>query len=497
MQRKTMIILLLAMVVGGCFVCACQSQTKSQRTPEVEKAQPLPRVVSASGKVVPIRWAALSFPLGGEVEELAVEVNDEVEEGEVLARLKATKLEQAVTQAEAALATAQARLAQVKAGARPQELEAAEQEVAAAKANLSVAQAGLEAAQAARDQAQAALKGARTGRDAAQAALKSAQAEVASAQAGVAAAKAELTLLKAGASERERAIAKLEIDQARNNLWGAQAQRDSIGGAVDRGEMRKADLDAAEAAVGNAHVAMQIAELRYEELEAGPRKEEVDRAQAQVDAAQAALKRAEAQVEAAQAQLQGAEAQVAVAQAQLAAAEAQVATAKAQVKGAEAQVAQAQARRDLLKAGARAEDVALAEAQVKEAQAALEAARAALSDAQLVAPFAGTVARLEVREGEVVAPGQPILYLGDLSELQVETTDLSEVDIAGVKVGQPVDITFDALPERKLTGRVKRIEPIATPSKGGTNYTVIISFDELDPDLRWGMTAFVDILLGD
>lgn len=64
-----------------------------------------------------------------------------------------------------------------------------------------------------------------------------------------------------------------------------------------------------------------------------------------------------------------------------------------------------------------------------------------------------------------------------------------------MKVDQPVDITFDALPERKLTGQVKRIEPMATPGKGGTNYTVIISLDKLDPDLRWGMTAFVDILL--
>ncbi|MEA3344869.1 MAG: efflux RND transporter periplasmic adaptor subunit, partial [Chloroflexota bacterium] len=463
--------LLIAVIVGeGYFASACQGRIKPRETSEpTEERSALPQVVSASGEVLPTRWAVLSFPMGGEVEELRVEANDEVEKRELLVRLKATELGKKVDLAEAALATAQSRLAQVKAGARPQEIAAADQEVAAAKA--------------ARDQAQAALEKAKIGQDAAQAAVKLAQTGVASAQAGVTSAEANLALLKAGAREEEREIAKLQIDQARNSLWAAQAQRDSTSGAVDRGEMRQADLDAAEAEVGNAHVAIQIAELRHEETEAGPRAEEIAQAQSGVDSAKAGVSEAKARIDSAQAQLRGAEAQVPIAEAQLAAAE--------------ARVAQAQAQRDLLKAGARAEDVAVAEAQVEEAGAALEAAKTSLADAQLEAPFDGTVARLETREGEMVSPGEPILYLGDLSSFQVKTTDLDEIDIARVEVGQQVELTFDALPERRLTGRVKRIEPMATPGRGGTNYTVVISFDKLDPDLRWGMTAFVDILVRD
>jgi len=242
--------------------------------------------------------------------------------------------------------------------------------------------------------------------------------------------------------------------------------------------------------VGSAHVALNIAELAYEEIEAGPRPEEIAPAQVQVNGARAALSGAEAQVEAVQAGLGGVRAGVAPAEAQVAAAEAQVAAAQARV-------AQAQAQLELLKAGPRPEDVALAQARVAEAEAALETAESALAQARFVSPFAGTVARLEVREGEVVSPGQPILYLGDLRTLQVETTDLNEVDIARVRVGQGVEITFDALPERIFTGRVESIEPIATPGQGGTNYTAIISLDQLDPELRWGMTAFVDIVVGD
>ncbi len=525
MQRRTWIALWIAIVVvgGGYLAYARHSQPKPQAVSEPVEAQSLSQVVSASGEVVPLRWAVLSFPLGGEIEALAVEVGDEVRVGMVLARLEATDLEQAVAQAEAALATAQAALAQVKAGPRPQEITAAQEEVSAATANLAVAQAARDqaqatlegakaseaVAQAAQDQALATLEGARAGEAAAQAGLNAAQAEVTAAQAGVSAAEAELTLLKAGASSQQRAIAKLQIDQARNNLWGAQAQRDSIGGAVKRKEMRDADLDAAEAQVGNAHVAVNIAELAYEEIEAGPRPEELAPAQVQVNSARAALSGAEAQVKAAQAQLDGAKAEVALAEAQVAAAqaqwdgakaqvalaEAQVAAAEAQVAAAQARVAQAQAQLELLKAGPRPEDVALAQARVREAEAALEAAESTLAKARLVSPFAGTVARLEVREGEVASPGQPILYLGDLSGLQVETTDLNEVDIARVRAGQQVEVTFDALPERTFAGRVERIEPMSTPGQGGTNYTAIIRLDQVDPELRWGMTAFVDIIV--
>ncbi|HJW84626.1 MAG TPA: secretion protein HlyD, partial [Anaerolineae bacterium] len=51
-------------------------------------------------------------------------------------------------------------------------------------------------------------------------------------------------------------------------------------------------------------------------------------------------------------------------------------------------------------------------------------------------------------------------------------------------------ITFDALPDLMLSGRVIRIAPMATPGKGGTNYTVVVAVEETDARLRWGMTAY-------
>jgi multidrug resistance efflux pump len=133
------------------------------------------------------------------------------------------------------------------------------------------------------------------------------------------------------------------------------------------------------------------------------------------------------------------------------------------------------------------------EAQVAQAEAALAQAESALTKATLVAPFAGTVSEIYPREGEVIALGTPVLVLGDLSTLRIETTDLDEIDVAQVAVGQEATVTFDALSERVFAGHVTQVSPMAEPGAGGVHYTAVIELDEIDPAIRWGMTAFVDI----
>jgi len=136
--------------------------------------------------------------------------------------------------------------------------------------------------------------------------------------------------------------------------------------------------------------------------------------------------------------------------------------------------------------------VALAEARLETAKAALAAAEKKLADLEIKALYAGVISEVYVREGEWVAPGQPILILADLENLRVETTDLNEIDVARVKVGDKVVITFDALPDVVVNGKVVLISPKASEGSG-VNYTVVIEMDEIPEALRWGMTAFVDI----
>jgi HlyD family secretion protein len=198
-------------------------------------------------------------------------------------------------------------------------------------------------------------------------------------------------------------------------------------------------------------------------------------------------------VEAAQAQVALTQAQVGLAENQVDAAGVAVAQAQAALEAAQAQVAQAQATLDRLRAGAAPEEVAVAESAVRQAREEVASAEAMRGLTTLTAPFDGTVGLIHVRQGEEVMPGQAVLVMGDLTTLRVETTDLDEYDVARVQPGQSADLTFDALPEKVLSGRVARVAPMSTPDQAATTYTVIIDFEEVDPALRWGMTAFVDL----
>jgi HlyD family secretion protein len=176
------------------------------------------------------------------------------------------------------------------------------------------------------------------------------------------------------------------------------------------------------------------------------------------------------------------------------------ASAGTEIRAAQAAVDVAIAQRDVSKAQLALskittlpEEIAVAEAAVQEAKVALEAAQVALSHTEVHAPFAGTIGQLDVRLGEFVAPGQPLFTLGDLSTLRVETTDLDEIDVAQITLGQQATVTFDALPDRPFTGHIVYIAPMADPGGGGVNYKVVLEVAEWDPVIRWGMTAFVDI----
>lgn len=172
-----------------------------------------------------------------------------------------------------------------------------------------------------------------------------------------------------------------------------------------------------------------------------------------------------------------------------------VAKAQADLELAQANLEAARKDYEILQKGPDPDDVAAAEARLANARDQLAAAESALKDLELVAPFAGTVSEIYVRAGEGVTPGMPILLLADLSHLKVETTDLNEIDVAQVRVGDRATITFDALPDLEVHGEVVRIASKAAAGSG-VNYTVAIELDEIPEELRWGMTAFVDIELG-
>ena len=172
---------------------------------------------------------------------------------------------------------------------------------------------------------------------------------------------------------------------------------------------------------------------------------------------------------------------------------AQVGQAAAAVEAAKAQQAQAEQQLALLKEDPSAEQIATARAQVAQAEAAVQVVRVALAQAEIRAPFAGTISALAISPGEAVVPGQTVLALTDLSQLRVETTDLSERDVAQVALGQEAVVYVEALAE-EIPGRVVGIAPQASTIGGDVVYTVSVELAEQPPGLRWGMSTEVEIV---
>lgn len=152
-------------------------------------------------------------------------------------------------------------------------------------------------------------------------------------------------------------------------------------------------------------------------------------------------------------------------------------------------------------AGPKASDLAAARLQVtqaeinlQQAQFSLQQAEAALANAQLVAPWAGTVLVVEAAVGATVGAGTPIVTLLDTSQLQFHTSNLSERDLAQVQPGQPVSVVLKSYPSQPVTGRVARIAPQAAGMVGDAAvFTIMIDLDPTSLDLRPGMTGRAEI----
>jgi multidrug resistance efflux pump len=146
-----------------------------------------------------------------------------------------------------------------------------------------------------------------------------------------------------------------------------------------------------------------------------------------------------------------------------------------------------------VQAGRASWEIASAEAGLQQAEAALDAARVALERTVLYAPFGGVVTRVDTEVGNTVAPGQAVVVLAALDELQVRTIDLTELDVVRVVPDQAATVTVDALPDTPLRGHVARIGLRDVDYRGDVTYPVIVELDETVPELRWGMTALVEI----
>jgi HlyD family secretion protein len=237
-----------------------------------------------------------------------------------------------------------------------------------------------------------------------------------------------------------------------------------------------------------ARVAAAEASLR--DLTAGARGAELERAAAELRAAEADAVRTERDL----ARLTPLAERQDVSQQQLDAARAAARTAAARRDAA------AQALR-LLQQGTRTERVRAARAEVEAARAALGAAEASARDLVLLAPIAGTVMGRHVEPGEILGAGEPALTVGDVRRPWVRIY-VSPAALARVRVGARATATLDAFPDRPFAGRVASVNDRAefTPRVALTEeeradllFGVKVDLDDSSGMLKAGLPVTVRI----
>ncbi len=179
---------------------------------------------------------------------------------------------------------------------------------------------------------------------------------------------------------------------------------------------------------------------------------------------------------------------------------------KATWEAAESGLAQAQAR--ILQAKAQKE---AASDRIKQAEANLTHASDVLSKTIYTAPFDGVITNLPVREGETVvigiqnSPGSTLMTLADMGIITAEVK-VDETDIVNVKLGQPADVTIDAIPNKTFKGKVSEIGDnaivrstgVATTqtlagSQEAKDFKVVVTLDSPPENLRPGLSTTAKI----
>lgn len=434
-MKKWLVLLIILGLVGVIVVILGLPRRLAGRTvqaPATATATPLPPAKAASQVVADAKVVPVrSAELSLPVSGIVAEIL--VKEGDFV------KADQPLLRLNAArqranLAQVEAQLSRAKARYEQTIAGSREQEISAAVASVDAAKAQLQK-----------LK------------QGSSTAEIESAQAALAAAQAELRRVQAGPDSQQLIAAKAELDNADAKRRQAQAAYDRVRGSPDIG--RLPESLALEQATNEYNAAL----ARYQALQKGANPADVAAARARVNQAQADLNRILAPANA------------------------------SDIAAAEAEVRRAQAQLDLLLAGPRAEEIAAVLADVQAAEAAVEEAQAAVAETELTAPFDGEIVSLDVILGQQVATGQPIVRMADFSEWRIETNDLTELDVVGILPGDPVSVSFDAIPGLELPGHVLRIKPIGENRQGDVTYTVIVGLDRNDDRLLWNMTSTVRI----
>ncbi|MCB1021132.1 MAG: HlyD family efflux transporter periplasmic adaptor subunit [Bryobacterales bacterium] len=389
MKKPVLIILLLALAGAGFWFW----RTSRDQTPD--------NVIAVSGNIR-MTEVEIAFKTPGKLAERLVDEGDTVKKGQIVARLDTETLQSQRERVQAALEAAEARLGQSRAG-----LAYAQENVASS--------------------------------------IDQRRAEVAAAGAML--------------EELERGSRPQEIQQAQAAVEAARARAEEARANLERGrelfkteDVSAQDFDRLKAAADSAQAALAQSQERLALVREGPRREQIQAAEAQKQRAQAGVRAAEA------------------------------------------------GRLDLQRIR---QDIAARQADIRAAEAELKVIDTQIEDAVAVAPVDGVVLVESAEPGEILAAGTSVVTIGDMERPWLRAY-VNETDQGRVRIGAPVEVTTDSFPDKVYQGRVSFLASDAefTPKEIQTLeervklvYRVKIDIDNPNQELKRNMPADAKIPL--
>jgi len=506
--------------VGSYFVVAGTGATTAPpRTATVQRGVVL-STTSATGTLQAARALNVGFTNAGTITEIDVKPGERVKRGEILGRVDPTSAEQSLRQAVAALANAQAQYKQTLTGETAQQRRQDALSVKQAKQTLANAKAAQkqDARQSAASVAQA-TNALRTDQGQEKVDLYQQTKDRATyptedaANAAIASDKAQL----AGDQAKQQTDSQHQFDlQAQENSDNNQLSADQTSLAAAQAARDKTAVTKYTNAVASDKNAIAADQAALNSLSKTLNADSyaISQDNDKLSADQTALTALQNDV----AKIRTDEAKIASDRQSLANAKLSAAATAARdgqtVTADRLSLTSAVAAVAVKQAPPTAAALASARANIVGAQVNLATAQKAVDDTALRAPIAGTVATLNGTVGAAQAGGgnsavssssssgssgggaSGLVTLTGISGMQL-VASFAETDTAKLRVGQAATVTVDALPTTELAAHIVAVDGTATSSSGVVTYNVTFALDRSEPGLRPGMTANVDVVVGE
>ena len=139
------------------------------------------------------------------------------------------------------------------------------------------------------------------------------------------------------------------------------------------------------------------------------------------------------------------------------------------------------------------ESIQSASESLRSAEISMQNLQDAMNNYTVTAPISGTIIEKDAKVGDAVKAGDTLCIVYDLSYLEMNI-NVDELQISSISLGQKVQITADAVPDKTYVGTVTRVSMKGASNGGTTTYPVSIRIDDTD-GLRPGMNANAEIVV--